>query len=97
MSEKVIYNPERYRYEMAVGDYFVHARTHLKSTDQGEILYIDYVEAAPELRGSGAAGRFMAGLMEIARAEGLKVIPFCSYAASWLKRHNEYDGLMAKF
>lgn len=97
MSEHVIYNPQFYRYEMRVGDHYVHARTHRKTTDEGEILYIDYVEAAPALRGSGAAGRFMAGLMEIARLENLKVIALCSYAASWLKRHNEYDDLMAKF
>ncbi|MDI7774304.1 GNAT family N-acetyltransferase [Asticcacaulis sp. EMRT-3] len=53
----------------------------------GATLYIDYVEAPPALRGTGAAGRLMADLMQRARAEDLKVVPICDYAAVWIKRH----------
>jgi predicted GNAT family acetyltransferase len=52
----------------------------------GEIT-IPHVEAAPELRGKGTAGRLMEGIVARARAEGLKVIPICSYAVSWFRRH----------
>jgi len=31
--------------------------------------------------------------MEIARAEGATVVPLCSYAAAWLRRHNEWQDL----
>jgi len=50
-------------------------------------LIIDHVEAPVALRGSGAAGRFMAALAERARADGVKLVPLCSYAAHWLARH----------
>lgn len=50
-------------------------------------LYIDYVEAPPVLRGTGAAGRLMEGVMQSARSQNLKVIPVCGYAAAWIKRH----------
>lgn len=53
----------------------------------GGTLYIDYVEAPPALRGSGAAGRLMAGVMQAARAQNLSVVPICGYAAAWIKRH----------
>lgn len=85
-------NPATGRYELVIDGHMVFARTHRN----GDILYIDHVEAAPELRGTGAAGRFMEGLMGIVRAEGLQVIPICGYAASWLKRHGEYQDMMAE-
>ena len=62
---------------------------------QGDTRAILHVEAAPALRGSGAAGRFMQALAEHARVEGLKLRPVCSYAVAWLKRHPEYEDVTA--
>ncbi|NJC40154.1 hypothetical protein GGQ87_000412 [Brevundimonas alba] len=62
---------------------------------KGETRVILHVEADPALRGSGAAGTFMQSLAEHARAEGLKLAPRCSYAVVWLKRHREYDDVVA--
>ena len=62
---------------------------------QGSTRSILHVEADPALRGTGAAGRFMQALAEHARAEGLKLAPRCSYAVAWLKRHPEFDDVVA--
>ena len=62
---------------------------------QGETRVILHVEADPALRGTGAAGRFMQAMAEHARAEKLKLVPRCSYAVSWLKRHREFDDVAA--
>ena len=62
---------------------------------QGQTRVILHVEADPALRGTGAAGRFMQSLAEHARAEGLKLAPRCSYAVAWLKRHPEFDDVVA--
>ena len=62
---------------------------------QGQTRVILHVEADPALRGTGAAGTFMQSLAEHARAERLKLAPRCSYAVLWLKRHAEYDDVMA--
>ena len=59
---------------------------------EGDVLILPHVEADPALRGRGAAGRLMAGSMEIVRERGLKVRPLCSYAVAWLERHPEYRG-----
>jgi uncharacterized protein len=58
-------------------------------------LVIPYVEAPPQLRGTGAAGRLMEGVLALARAEGLKVTPICSYAAAYIRRHKDHHDLLA--
>jgi uncharacterized protein len=87
----VTYNVAENRYEMLFGHLMVYANVR-KDTNT---LYIDYVFAPPELRGKGAAGQFMMNLMDVVRAEKLKVVPICSYAASWLQRHSDYHDLVS--
>jgi predicted GNAT family acetyltransferase len=58
-------------------------------------LYVDYVFAPPELRGTGASGRLMTALSADARAKGLKITPICGYAAAWLRRSKEFGDLVA--
>ncbi len=90
MANQVRENPERGRFELDVGGQTVFARY----VRQGSTLVIPYVEAPPALRGTGAASQLMTGVMEIARAEGLKVRPLWGYAAAWIRRHREYHDLL---
>jgi predicted GNAT family acetyltransferase len=62
---------------------------------QGDRLIIPHVETPVARRGAGAAGRLMEGVVEHARAQHLKVIPSCPYAAAWLKRHPEHADVLA--
>ena len=62
----------------------------------GDVLILPHVEADPALRGRGAAGRLMSGVMEIVRERGLKVRPVCSYAVAWLERHPEHADLVER-
>jgi len=61
----------------------------------GERQILDHVEAPVALRGTGAAGRFMQALADFARAEGLKIVPLCGYAAAWLRRDGESADVVA--
>jgi predicted GNAT family acetyltransferase len=61
---------------------------------EGERLYVDYVFAPPELRGTGASGRLMAALAADARDKGLRITPICGYAAAWLRRSHEFRDLV---
>jgi uncharacterized protein len=76
-------NPARRRFEMAEAGQVVFADYRR----DGDHLIIDHVEAPPALRGTGAAGRFMEGLVEQAAREGATLVPICGYAAAWLSRH----------
>jgi predicted GNAT family acetyltransferase len=60
----------------------------------GARLIIDHVEAPPSLRGTGAAGRFMIGLAQLARSKDLRIVPRCGYAARWLRSSAEYRDLV---
>lgn len=84
-------NREKGRFELEEGG----AVAFADYRREGGTLVIRYVEAPPILRGTGAAGRLMQGVMEIARAEGMKVVPRCGYAAAWIRRHKEWHGLLA--
>jgi predicted GNAT family acetyltransferase len=85
MAEQFIDNEKHSRFEYHVDDTVVFAnyRKHDGS------LYIDYVEAPPQLRGTGAAGKIMEQIVTVAKDENLNLVPICGYAASWLKRHDK--------
>jgi len=76
-------NPSQHRFEMIEQGQTVFADYRR----DGHRLIIDHVEAPISLRGTGAAGRFMEGLVAAARAEGATLVPICSYAVAWLRRH----------
>ena len=63
--------------------------------EQDGRLLVPHVEAAHALRGSGAAGRLMEGLVDAARQRGLKIVPLCPYADAWMRRHPETADLRA--
>src|SRR4051794_29574512 len=92
MTSQVRDNPERGRFELDIGGQTVFARY----ARHGSLLVIPYVEASPALRGTGAASQLMTGVMAIARAEGLKVRPLCSYASAWIRRHSKYHDLLGR-
>ena len=62
---------------------------------RGSILVIPHVEAPPALRGTGAAGRLMAGLLALVRQRGEKIVPTCSYAAAYMRQHKDQQDLLA--
>ncbi len=59
------------------------------------VIRILYVETPLSLRGKGFAGHLMHSIMRIAKNQQKKVLPLCSYAAAWVKRHPEFDELTA--
>jgi len=50
-------------------------------------MVITHTGVPPALEGRGLAGRLMQAAVELARERGWQLIPVCSYAASWLRRH----------
>ncbi|MGA9658548.1 MAG: GNAT family N-acetyltransferase [Asticcacaulis sp.] len=83
MSEDFTDNSDLKRFELRAQDHLVKADYHI----DGQTLYIDYVEAPPALRGTGAAGRLMEAIMAHAAQNEQAVVPVCGYAAAWMRRH----------
>ncbi len=86
--QKITDNKEQQRFELHEGGHTAVAEYELK----GEKLYINHVFAPEELRGTGAAGRLMAHIADTAKRDGLEIVPVCSYAAHWLKKHGTASG-----
>lgn len=91
MTNSVYDNPDLSRYELDVDGQIVFANYRRRDGT----LVITHVEAPVPLRGTGASDRLMRGLMEIVRAEQVKVLPLCGYAAAWIRRHKTYTDLLA--
>lgn len=90
MSQGVIDNEALSRFELAEQGHVAFADYVLRD---GKVV-IPHVEAPVPLRGTGAAGRLMTGTLELIRRRGLKVVPVCSYAAAFIRRHPEYQDLL---
>ena len=60
----------------------------------GKYFVITHVGVHPELRGHGVAGKLVEASLEYVREKELRVIPMCSYAAAYMRRHPEYADLM---
>jgi predicted GNAT family acetyltransferase len=49
--------------------------------------------SAKELEGRGIGSTLIRGVLDIARAGGLKVKPLCPFAKAYVERHPEYADL----
>ncbi len=75
-------------------------------TVDGHLAYIEYEPGdgritithtivPPEIGGRGIAGHLVRAALEYARDQHLSVVPQCTYADAWMRRHLEFDGLRA--
>lgn len=90
MSE-VVDNRARHRFELSENGALAYADYELN----GSVMIVPHVVADPVLRGTGAAGRLMEGVLAAIRARGLKIDPVCPYAEAYLRRHPEHADLLA--
>lgn len=68
---------------------------HLDYRLEGELMVITHTSVPDAIAGRGVAGKLTRAAFELARAQGWKVRPACSYAAGWAERHPEYGSLLA--
>ena len=80
-------NAEKNRFEYHIGGTFAFADYRR----EGAKLYIDKVEAPPELRGTGAAGKLMQHIADAAKERNLRIVPICSYAVAWMRKNSGHE------
>lgn len=61
----------------------------------GDTLHLVHTEVPPESAGRGIAGALLEAVLDYAGESGLKVVPQCSYARAYMKRHPETQALLA--
>jgi hypothetical protein len=90
MPDLVRDNKAQHRFEMNAGDDTAMAYYNLAPG----VITLTHTEVPAALRGQGIASRLMSGVLETARARGLKVVPRCSFVAAFMRRHAEFNDLL---
>lgn len=83
--------PERGRFQARVDGQLSVADYRLR----GGRMEMTHTEVPPPLAGRGIAARLVRAALEHARANGLKVVPLCSYVRAYMRRHPDTQDLLA--
>ena len=67
---------------------------YLEYERDGGTMAITHTIVPSEIGGRGIAAALVRAALEYAGAQGLRVVPACSYAAVFMQRHGEYAGLL---
>lgn len=62
---------------------------------QNGVMAITHTGVPESVGGRGIAGDLAKAALETARANGWSVRPVCSYVASYMRRHENYQDLLA--
>ena len=89
MSNNVRDNTQQHRFELDVEGQI--AYSEYRRTDG--LLTVMHTEVPKALEGRGIGSALARGLLDIARAEGLKVKPLCPFVRAYMDRHPEYADL----
>jgi hypothetical protein len=89
---RVVRNDDAARYELYVGSELA---TFADFRQDGATLSIDHVETRDDYRGRGLAGELVGSMLDEAHGHGWRIVPRCSYAASYIADHPEYRDLIA--
>lgn len=61
---------------------------------EGSRMIFTHTVVPPELQGRGIAGQLVRAALDGARAAGYTVVPQCSYVATFIGKHPEYQDLL---
>jgi uncharacterized protein len=61
----------------------------------GDVIRLEHTETPPQARGRGIASQLTAGVLEIVRERGLKVVPRCPFVRAYLAQHPQFSDLLA--
>ena len=61
---------------------------------QGDTIWLLHVQVPEESQGHGVASKLTQTALHLAKERGLKVVPVCSFIATYIRRHPEYSALV---
>lgn len=93
MATPVTQNSAEHRFEMPIDDQALAFCTYRR--DEGGAYHLLHAEVPPAYEGRGIGGALARGLFDLARAQGLKLVPRCSFMVAWAKRHPDYADVLA--
>lgn len=88
---RVRHNEAAHRFELTVDGALCRADYRLL----GNVMAVYHTEVPPVIQGRGIAAKLVQGAVEHARANGLRIAPYCSYVRSYVRRHPEVHDVLA--
>jgi len=88
----VVNVPEASRYELRDGDRMIGEAAYRRRN--GRIAFI-HTEVDEGLEGRGLGSRLVETALEDARREGLEVVPLCPFVAAYIRRHPQFQDVVA--
>lgn len=90
-SSSVQHEPDRHRFVKRLEGH----EAELVYRMQDRTMNLLHTETPPEFAGRGIGAELVQASVDHARANGLKILPSCSYAAFWFNKHPEAADLLA--
>ena len=84
-------NPAASRFEMRVDGQLCLIDYHRN----GNVLNLTHAEVPTAMNGRGLGAQLVQGALDIIRQRNEQIIPTCSFVAAYVRRHGEYQGLVA--
>ncbi len=88
----VIDNKEKSRFETEIDGY----DAFVEYSVMPNIISLDHTEVDKELSGRGIASELVEKVLLEIELRGLKVIPKCDFVASYIKKHPEWESIVAE-
>ena len=85
-------HPEAGRYELSSDGERI---GFLRYRIAGEEIALLHAEVDPAQEGQGWGSRLVAGTLDDVRGRGLRVRPVCPFVVAFIRRHPEYQDLLA--
>ena len=84
-------NSSKHQYELTFG-----GKLALIEYQRNEnTISLVHTEVDPDLEGKGAGSAIVEKVLEQVKADGLKIVPLCSFVRSFIKRHPQWESIQA--
>jgi len=83
-------NADRHRFELDLDGHTAFSEYRR----DGNVLTIMHTEVPKALEGRGIGSSLVRGMLDLVRAQGLKVVPRCPFVKAYIERHAEYADLL---
>jgi len=85
-------NTQRKRFEVELGEY---NKAYIDYRKVGDKYTLVHTEVPQQYAGKGIGDRLARGSLALIEAEGATITVTCPFLTKWLKRHPDYDSLLA--
>lgn len=91
MTDTIRDNVARSRFEMDINDGIAFVNYRLAPG----VITLSHTEVPEELEGRGLGSAIVRGVLDVARARRLNVVPACGFVAAFIRKNPGYQDLLA--